>query len=375
MRAEATDILDRPEPGLGNPAMDAFLATVRDRRREIETLGRLPADIAAAMKALGLYRWLVPQSLGGEERGPGEFLSLVEKISSADGSTGWVASFAGAAVYLAGLPPHRFEQFYADGPDVAFAAGLFPVQPVRQRGDRLVLNGRWKYASGSSGADWLGAGIIIDGEGASAKPRMIVFPKERAKLVEDWRVVGLSGTGSYDLLLEDVEIEADWSFLRGGGTLRTEPIYHFPVIPFSALNHAIVGVGIAMGALAEAKAAVTGEPRATPFATASAGLLAARTLIYRQTELVWSHVRRGEAAPMREQGLLRIAAKRAAEAAVLACRAALDIVDPDDREARVNLSRHLRDALVVGQHAFLAPAIYDQAGQVLLGNPVPPGFV
>lgn len=358
-----------------SPALGAFLATLRVRRDEIEALCRLPDDIAASMKDLGLYRALVPHVLGGDERSPAAFLRLVESISSADGSAGWVASFAGAVVYLAGLPPHRFEQFYANGPDVAFAAGLFPVQPVRRRGDMLVLNGRWKYASGCSGADWLGAGIVIDGEGRSAKPRMIIFPREKARLVEDWNVLGLAGTGSYDLVMKDVEVGADWSFVRGGGTTRTEPIYHFPVIPFSALNHAIVGVGVALGAIGETGAATGTEPRTAAFTAAVTRLLSARAFLYRQTEHVWGYVQNSKTVPIRDQGLLRIAAKLAAEAAIAACRTALDYTDPDDTVARTNVSRHLRDALVVGQHAFLSPAVYEQAGQVLLGQPAPPGFV
>lgn len=375
MLANIIDARANPWQETDSEALEAFLATLCTRRDEIEALCRLPEDIAASMKDLGLYRALVPQALGGDERSPAAFLRLVERISTADGSAGWVASFAGAVVYLAGLPPHRFEQFYANGPDVAFAAGLFPVQPARRQGDRLVLNGRWKFASGCSGADWLGAGIIIDDEGQSAKPRMIIFPRDKAELIEDWHVLGLAGTGSYDLVLKDVEIGADWSFLRGGGTTRTEPIYHFPVIPFSALNHAVVGVGVALGALKEAGAATSREPRTASFTATVARLLSARALIYRQTEHVWGYVQRAGPVPVRDQGLLRIAAKLAAEAAVAACRAALDITDPDDAVARKNVSRHLRDALVVGQHAFLSPAVYEQAGQVLLGNPAPPGFV
>ena len=357
------------------PVPAGFLAGLRTRRTEIETLGRLPDDIAQGMKNIGLYRLLVPKTLRGDEIDPASFLRVVERISAADGSTGWVASFAGAAVYLAGLPPHRFEQIYADGPDIAFAAGLFPVQPVRRRNDRLILDGRWKFASGCAGADWLGAGISVEGEGPAAKPRMIVFPRREAELVADWRVFGMAGTGSYDIPLENVAIEADWSFVRGAGTTRHEPIYRFPVIPFSALNHAIVAVGVALGALGEAGGAVTGEPRTASIARATASLLAGRALIYRQTALVWDDVKLGRPVLPEGSSLLRIAAKGAAEAAVAACRAALEIANPDDQAARANLSRHLRDALVAGQHAFLSPAVYEQGGQVLLGRPVPPGFI
>jgi alkylation response protein AidB-like acyl-CoA dehydrogenase len=355
-----------------------LLGSVRARRDEIELLGRLPDDIAAGLKTLGIYRALVPASLGGGQWSPGDFLALIETIAAADGSVGWVASFAGAVVYLAGLPEHRFEQLYADGPDIAFAAGLFPPQRATREGDRLRISGRWQFASGCSGADWLGVGITVEESGAPApKPRMLVFPRALAEQVPDWSVMGLAGTGSYDLILRDAMIDADWSFVRGGGTSRAEPIYHFPVLPFSALNHAIVAVGAAMAALDEA----VGAPRPSPgdhagrLAGATAGLWAARSFLYRQTEAVWRTVLKGGPVPIAEASALRLAANQAAGTAIAAARAAFDLVDPDAADVHRAVGRHLRDAYVVSQHAFLSPAMVENGGRVLLGMDPPPGYL
>lgn len=82
---------------------------------------------------------------------------MIERISQADGSAGWVASFGMSPVYLAALPLSTIAQVYADGPDVVFAGGIFPPQPAERVEGGFKVNGRWKYSSGSMGATLLGS--------------------------------------------------------------------------------------------------------------------------------------------------------------------------------------------------------------------------
>ena len=76
---------------------------------------------------------------------------MIEDISIADGSAGWVASFGMNPVYLASLPLATLEKVYANGPDVVFAGGIFPPQPATFVEGGLEVNGRWKFSSGCMG--------------------------------------------------------------------------------------------------------------------------------------------------------------------------------------------------------------------------------
>jgi hypothetical protein len=80
------------------------------------------------MTAAGVYRALVARCFGSDEMPPGDFLKLIETISQADGSAGWIASFGVSAIYLSALPIATLESIYAKGPDVVFAGGIFPPQ-------------------------------------------------------------------------------------------------------------------------------------------------------------------------------------------------------------------------------------------------------
>ncbi|MGO4752327.1 acyl-CoA dehydrogenase family protein, partial [Streptomyces sp. 2MCAF27] len=139
--------------------LDQVLAVVAERRAEFEQKRHVPPDVIAEFKRAGIYRAGVPKRFGGDALPPAEFLALIERISEVDGSAGWVASFGSSGIYLAALPEETQARLYADGPDVAFAGGLFPVQPAERAEGGYRVSGRWKFASGCKGADLLGVGI------------------------------------------------------------------------------------------------------------------------------------------------------------------------------------------------------------------------
>src|SRR6478752_3325106 len=56
---------------------------------EIERTRRLTPSVVAALLENGLYRALLPQSLGGAEAAPEAFMQMLEEIAKADASTAW----------------------------------------------------------------------------------------------------------------------------------------------------------------------------------------------------------------------------------------------------------------------------------------------
>ena len=81
-----------------------FLEAVRDlapqieaRVAQVEIDRRLPAELAQTMAELGIFRLMIPSSLGGLEMDLIPALHVFEEISQIDGSTGWCAMI-GASV-------------------------------------------------------------------------------------------------------------------------------------------------------------------------------------------------------------------------------------------------------------------------------------
>ena len=134
-----------PLPGVdGNTvhrqAFEQVLAEVRQRRDEFDAGSHVPRDMIERFKHVGIYRAATPKCFGGDALAPALFLQMIERISEADGSAGWVASFGSAGVYLAALPPETLAEIYTQSPDLVFAGGLFPLQPAE------AVEGGWRIS-------------------------------------------------------------------------------------------------------------------------------------------------------------------------------------------------------------------------------------
>lgn len=377
----------QPETTVAPLTLEDVLSELAVRRGEFHEQSYVPRDFVDRLKQVGIYRSSTPRMFGGEPMTPGDFLEVVEQISAVDGSTGWVAAFGSALTYLAALPLETQAELYADGPDVVFAGGLFPVQPVTPTERGFVVDGRWKFASGCMGADVLGVGIPGD-DTSGGKPRSALLRPDQVEIVQDWDVAGMRASGSFDLVVKEVEVAREWTFIRGGEPTVDEPLYRYPTIGYQAQVHAAVGLGVARAALelaqeAGSRTGVTGAPplaaRAyyrTAYAESYAALRSVRAFFHEVAEEVWSTVLAGDEVRPEQHARIRLSATYAASTAA---RVVGDLCTISGTGTIANghpLQRLRRDAEVPQVHAFLGPSMFDAAGAVLLGQePTVPGFM
>ncbi|MEU4518930.1 acyl-CoA dehydrogenase family protein [Amycolatopsis sp. NPDC024027] len=363
------------------------LAELAERRLEFREQRYVPKDFIARLKQLGLYRAATPAKFGGEPLPPAEFLDRIERISAVDGSTGWVASFGSSLIYLAALPLETQAELYRDGPDVAFAGGLFPMQAAAPTERGYLVDGHWKFASGCMGADVLGVGLAGDADTAG-KPRTALLRPDQCEIIQDWDVVGMRGTGSFDVVVRGVEVPREWTFIRGGEPTVDEPLYHYPALAYASQVLSVVSAGVARAALDYAKevgggyAGVTGAPKLAerPYyrievARAEAEFRSARAWFYDLSDEVWQEVLAGRPATDAHNAELRLAAAHLAKV----CSDVVGRLVEISGTAPIHVGHPLQDlagdALVPKQHAFLGPSVFDAAGAVLMGlPPTTPGF-
>lgn len=363
------------------------LAELAERRLEFREQRYVPKDFITRLKQLGLYRAATPAKFGGEPLPPAEFLERIERISAVDGSTGWVASFGSSLIYLAALPLETQAELYRDGPDVAFAGGLFPMQTAAPTDRGYLVDGRWKFASGCMGADVLGVGLAGDTDTAG-KPRTALLRPDQCEIVQDWDVVGMRGTGSFDVVVRGVEVPREWTFIRGGEPTVDEPLYRYPALAYASQVLSVVSAGVARAALDYAKevgggyAGVTGAPKLAerPYyrmevARAEAEFRSARAWFYDLSDEVWQEVLAGRPATDEHNAELRLASAHLAKV----CSDVVGRLVEISGTAPIHVGHPLQDlagdALVPKQHAFLGPSVFDAAGAVLMGlPPTTPGF-
>lgn len=368
-----------------------LLAEIAARRDEIEQGRHVPRDIIGLMKAARIFRSSTPKRFGGDAMAPHHFLRMVDRIGTVDGSAAWVAAFGSANTYTAALSEEAQAIMYADGPDQAFAGGLHPVQQAERVAGGYKVSGRWKFASGCKGADWIGVGITGQPQGAEADApptvMMAVAPAAEVQIIDCWDVSGMQGTGSHDTTVKDKFYADMWICERGAPGIFDEPLYRYPAMAYQAQVHAACNLGLARAAIEQAKSVsgaakiAVGHARLCDRAyflsgigECEANLRSARAFFYEAAEEVWDSLMRGDTASLAETNLLRLSAAQAAKVGAEVVQRCYTIAGMGVIATSNPMQRYLRDAMVVTQHAAVTEMIFENAGRVLAGLEAPRGY-
>ena len=363
-----------------------LLTEVTARSADFERQRHVSDDIISRFKQVGVYRALVPKIYGGDECSPAQFCELIEQIATADGSAGWVASFGMSPFYLGALPPDTLKELYRDGPDVVFAGGIYPTHKAQLADGGYRVSGRWCFASGSMGASVFGVGIQPEGE--NALPRMAVLPRESIHIDPVWDTVGLAGTGSHDLLVDDAYVPQEWTFIRGGALNLEGPLYRYPVLSLATQVLSVVALGVARAALneiyqiAHRQQSVTGAPRLADrpqaqmqIARCEAELRSARAWFYEAIDDVWQRLLIGNEPDQQQVNALRLSSTHITRVAADVARQALALNGMGGVTMTSPLQRYVRDTMVITQHAFMGDLSYLNAGTVFFGGKPLPGYL
>ena len=371
--------------------LDALCQEIRERAcsGEFDNQAYVSQDIIEKLKQIGVYRALVPKRFGGNEWSPKQFCELIEQLSKADGSVGWVASFGMSPAYLGSLPEATLAQLYKDSPDIVFAGGIFPPQPAEITDDGVVVSGRWKFSSGCMGADIVGVGISPQKDNeAQGLPRMAVMPANKAQIDMTWDTVGLKGTGSHDLVVKDVLVAKEWTFVRGEPSKLPEPFFKYPSLSLATQVLTVVGIGVAAAAieefqkLAPGKSSITGgaEIASRPvtqyeFAQAEAEFKAARVWFYDTMQIVWNEVVAGRTPSAEQISDMRLSCTHVARVCARVTRKIQMLAGMTAIYTHNPFSRFVNDTNVVTQHAFMGDATLQNAGLVSFGMKPAPGYL
>jgi indole-3-acetate monooxygenase len=370
---------------------DTLLQKVAARAADAEAQRRLPADLAAELAQAGLFRMLVPQSLGGAEVDVATLFTSLEQLGRADAATGWCVMIGGTtALISAWLPEAHAREIWAD-PNVITGGVFAPMGRAVVDGDAYVVSGRWAWGSGSANCNWLlGGAVIMDGAQMRRLPsgapdhRMMVMRAADVELIDTWDALGMRGTGSGDLAAKDVRVPQSRSVSFITDTPReTGPLYRFAPFGLLALGIAAVASGNALGALDDLKALAVakkgqGSSRSlaergvvqADFAVAQADLEAARAFVHAEIAAAWDRVVAGDTLDLPARARLRLAATRLTQVSARVAAKMHELAGGTSVYASHPLNRRFRDAHVATQHVMVAPPTLELAGRVLLGLPV-----
>src|SRR3984957_1738052 len=265
-RRQSESILP-PEPDLTVAELlrraDALRELLRVRQTECEVAGEMLVDTNNRFLAAGFYRILQPRLFGRYEVALPDFMRVMVAVARGCSESAWVLALTSGHTVLAAQLSEaaQREAFGITGDFRAPGVGMPGGVGVPADGGYRV-KGAWDYASGCDLAThFFGSTMVRDPETqASLGNAWILFDRDQFEIVDNWDVIGMQGTGSRRVVIEDAFVTADralW-FLDGQGrpvrdqpghALHPNPMYHGWLAPLLISEIAAVSVGAARGAL------------------------------------------------------------------------------------------------------------------------------
>lgn len=347
---------------------------------EIEAARELPPRIVATLIEQGFFRMLQPKFLGGAELYPVIYAQVTEALAMADASTAWcVCQNNGCSMSAAYLDRDAATEIF--GPPTGILAwgppgAPYEAQPV-EGGYRI--SGKWRFASGSHHANWLGAHMPVAGAG---KVRTMLFPKSSVTMHDIWHTIGLRGTGSDEYVVDNLFVPQRYTMARDTPAERREPgtLYRFTSNQLYSCGFAGVALGIARATMRdfmELPATKTSRGASKPlrdnnvvqsqFAQCEARWRSARAFLHTTWEAAWQHAERDGEQTAEDRNLIRLAStwtiQQSREIVSTLYHAAGSVAVFEEQP----FEQRLRDIHTVAQQSQGRQLHYETVGQLMFG--------
>lgn len=376
-------------------AAEAMLPELRDAADEVDEGRRVPDWLAKILADAGFFHLLTGAEHGGMAADPVTAARVVEKLSSASPSVGWVTMIIATASFwtVRMVPEEVRREIFAEvvpgeiQPTV-IAGTLVPHgRAVRVEGG-WELTGQWPFASGCHHATWMPTAAWLHDEhgpvrDANGAPEWRVFhlPVERCIILDTWYTSGLRGTGSTDYTMEEVFVAEDYvkkhSLLEEA--LLADRRYAYPAFNVPMLS--AVALGAARGAVDALTELFGGKvdrrnqrPVAAAFdkqadlGMAEATVSSARAYLYETTARAWEIIQSGGELPRELRAGMRLACTHAVQESVRAVDRAHMAAGATSIYSSSPIDRFFRDVHSVAAHAFVRQTTMADGGQILLGQ-------
>lgn len=352
---------------------------------------RLADASVDALRDAGMLRLLVPARVGGDQLDLPDMVEAVRTTAWADGAASWVLMVLTAHDWMMGsMSEEAQDEVYAAGPDTIIPGSLAPAGSAVEVDGGWRVSGRWPFSSGAIHGEWYLVGSIEPVTSEDARPRLIhvVLPRADIELDDTWHPIGLRGTGSGDVVAEDVLVPEhrviDSGALLGGrspwSARHDTDLYKVPILPGLAVHVAASALGMAQAGLADAAerfgiqddrysaSAKADRPGLhLRMAESTAELRSAELLLDDTIGLLTAAAQGADTKPLRAkakyQATYSIELSRRAIARVANAAGARALFDSS------RLQRCLRDVTMASQHAVADLDTVGQAyGRTLLGQ-------
>ena len=371
---------------------------VAKRARQTEQDRRVSSDVTDLLREAGLYRVVQPRRFGGYELSLEALRRLAFELGQGCASTGWCYGLSAAASWVVGMFPAQAQiDVWGQSPDALIASCIAPTGKATPTEGGFRLKGRWSFGSNSDNAQWLSLGAMVEqAEGTPPRPIFLLVPQGEYKIVDTWFTVGLAGTGSKDILIEEevfvpahrtvafsevLEQEAPGADIHESALYRVPFLSGFPPLlanPAVAALRGAIDEFVESIAARSTRGAFTGGGASiaqfghvqSAVAQAEAAVDAAQLILQRDLQQITEWVDSGVKLSKEQRITLRRGHAYAVRLCVDAINGLYDVVGGTGIQLDSGIQRAWRDIHAVAHHISINwHAVSTMYGQMRLGLP------
>jgi len=231
----------------------AMIPVLRERAQEAERVRIIPPETMDELHRSGLLRALQPKRWGGMELDIVATFDIGHELARGCASTSWTAVNLLIHHWMLALYDEKAQQEVWDAdPEALIASGIaYPQGAARRVSGGVVLSGFWNFSSGVDASPWNMLAAIVKEDEGPVDYLICLVPRSDYTIVDDWNVLGMSGTGSKSVKAQEVFVPGHraLSMLRArggrefpGAAVHSNPLYSISLASMG--THCLVGVAI-----------------------------------------------------------------------------------------------------------------------------------
>ena len=373
---------------------ESLIPLIRELRHTTEQDRRLAAPIVQALRESDLCRMLLDTGAPPPYT-PEQWLRVLETLAGAEASVAWIVWNNTLPCFWARfLDDAGRARIFGDARRL-FAGSTRPTGQAVPTGGGFRLRGRWALVSGCELADYVYLMSLVHENGvprmrAPGQPdlRVLFVPKGRYEILDTWHVGGLRGSGSHDVVVDDVFVPAEDSFAPAPPVASHSQLAQLPIIAVMGAGFGAQLLGMARAAIAVTleilRTKVSVDPGASirerpsvlaDIAAYSTAVAAAGSHLHTSMAAMWEKARNTLPTAEDRAALYGASLHAAAigRAGVVAMHAA---AGTPALYMDCPLERSVRDLHTMAQHIAAQPLWLEDVGRVLLGHePTSPLFM
>ncbi len=351
---------------------------IKAHSAEAESAGKLSRPVVQALLEAGIARLYLPASLGGLEADPLTVAAVTSSLAHSDTAAAWFVMVANASRLMAQYwSADLVEELWKDDPDLIIAAsGNKPFTATPVAGGVLV-DGVNSFVSGCHHASLLLSPVHLDGAMA-----MALVPMAECGIEDNWRSLGMRGTGSNDVAAEKVFVPD--THVIPMQDPPSERNHHYQsalyLCPSRILFATYVPVTLVLAEralaelsdLAEGKTAYADDRKLKHRSIAQikygkglATYRASREYFHSALDDAWCRAQQGISANAQQKADLYLAGTHAAQSSAQVVRWVADAAGTSVIYSDNPLERIFRDMETLRHHGFVSESRYGSVTQVL----------